>query len=116
MTKTSSAVEAMRSRELSLIDREELEHYHRIVGRSASRQTPQIGEEAKQRIRQEKRRMLLGDKSALTTYRAIRMHEAAMDYYDDKRKGVKEMTADQLLEKRRQRIDQAQQGQGGVGF
>ena len=116
MTKLITAVEAMRNRELKLIDREELDHYHRVVQRSASKQTAKIGQDAKQRIRQEKRRMLLGDKSALTTYRAIRMHEAAMDYYDDKRKGVKEMTADQLLEKRRQRIDQAQHGQGGVGF
>jgi hypothetical protein len=95
---------AMRKREHDLIDRQELDHYHRTIEILAEKRSPQDKEEAKKKHRRELYGLIMGDRTHLEKFREMKFSKEVAAHYDDRREAVDKMTREQLLEQRRRRV------------
>jgi hypothetical protein len=99
-----SSEAGMRKRERDLIDRQELDHYHRTVEKIAEKKSSAAKEETQIQNKKDARKLILGDRTGLECYRQRKAFQVIAAHYEHQRTAVDEMTRDQLLERRKSRI------------
>ena len=104
-----SGISGMRKREHDLIDRQELEHYHRAVESIEGKKSVAARMAAEKQHRQNRLGLMLGDRTALEKFRERSSFQLVATHYDHQRVAVNEMTRDELLERRKARILQQPQ-------